>query len=240
MFHSILAGPAPWHFAHVYLPPSPTSEPKSSSGEEDSKLIDNVESYNAIQDQMQSRSSSLYGTLLRITDRRFRDENGSIVLAVQAVERLRIHDVASVPGTYLRTDVQISPEEELTHACFDRALMSSASYFSNRGGDANDVPSCPSAVSGAARAAATAEANRVRKFEYLPVFLEEKPKRPPSAKALRTNADESNATKIIKDAIRKQDRTKKESGTEYADVIQLVNYSLESVETMEYEVQLAS
>ena len=225
MFHSILSGPAPWYIGHVYLPGSTPSKTKPSEGEDETYIIDSMESYNDVQNRLKS-GSSLYGTLLRITDRRFQDDDGSIVLAVQSIDRVRVHNVASLPGTYLSTDVQLSPEDELMNSYFDKALMSSAMYISSHG-DATDIDEysdalmCQSAVSGAARAAATADSSRVRRFEYLPIFLEEKPTRP---KALQSSSTDSNVKKLIKNAIRKQDDKKPGIGPEYVSVVQLCNY----------------
>ncbi|KAL9190591.1 hypothetical protein ACHAXT_000297 [Thalassiosira profunda] len=215
MFHSILSGPAPWYFAHVYLP-------SASSDDEEESQIDNVQSYYDIQQHLKS-DAPLYATLLRITDRRFQDDDGRIVLAVQAIDRVRVNNVASLPGASLSTDVQLSPEEELMKMHFDKALMSSASYLSSRSTDAeNEALTCPSAVRGAARAAAAADTFRIRRFEYLPIFLEEKPKRP-AASSVRSKPSDSKASRMIKDAIRKQDE-QKEDATEYISVVQLVNY----------------
>jgi len=225
MFHSILSGPAPWYIGHVYLPGSTPSKTKPSEGEDETSIIDGMESYNDVQKRLKS-GSSLYGTLLRITDRRFQDEDGTIVLAVQSIDRVRLHNVASLPGTYLSTDVQLSPEDELMNSYFDKALMSSAMYISSHG-DATDIDEysdalmCPSAVSGAARAAATADSSRVRRFEYLPIFLEEKPTR---TKAFQPSSTDSNVNKLIKDAVRKQDEKKSGIGPEYVSVVQLCNY----------------
>jgi len=231
MFHSILSGPAPWHFAHVHLPSSSYASESSEEEDDDEKPIDHVQSYSDIQGELKA-GGPLYGTLLRITDRRFQDEDGRIVLAVQAIDRIRIDSVASVPGTYLCTDAQLSPEDELMRMYFDKALLSSASYLSSHSSDDasedydSEALSCPLAVSGAARAAASADTTRVRRFEYLPIFLEEKPKRPSSANTLRAKPEDSNATKKIKDAIHKQGNAKKEeiSGPDYIPVVQLVNY----------------
>jgi hypothetical protein len=261
MFHSILSGPAPWYFAHVFLPRSSSSSSSStssavaeSSTQEATPTINNIESYNDIQSQLKS-SQGLYGTLLRITDRRFHDEDGRIVLAVQAMEKIRIHSVSSKPGTspYLCTDVQLAPDDELMRLYFDKALMSSASFLSSShddlninddGGENNDENddshnplSSPSAVSGAARAAAVADSLRCRKFECLPVFLEEKPKRPNNIEgALEAKSTDSNATKKIKDALRmKQEEEKAEA---YMSIVQLMNYdgfahgSLDDVESV--------
>jgi hypothetical protein len=234
MFHSILSGPAPWYFAHVYLEENQIEE----------RSIDNIESYNDIQAQLSSSqgngngSASLYGTLLRITDRRFHDEDGRIVLAVQAIDKIRIHRVSSLPGTspFLCTDVQLAPEEELMKMYFDKALMSSASFLSSHQGDhdndddgennENDddtLLSSPSAVSGAARAAAVADSLRCRKFESHPIFLEEKPRKPKNIDALEAKSSDSNATRKIKDALRKKQEEEKDAEA-YMSVVQLINY----------------
>mmetsp|Transcript_21193 Transcript_21193/g.42582 ORF Transcript_21193/g.42582 Transcript_21193/m.42582 type:complete len:651 (-) Transcript_21193:902-2854(-) len=241
MFHSILSGPAPWYFAHVFLPGSSSSSAttavasESSTQDETHPTIDNMESYNGIQSELNS-SQGLHGTLLRITDRRFHDEDGRIVLAVQAIEKIRIHNVSSKPGTspYLCTDVQLAPDDELMRMYFDKALMSSASILSshdasrNRSGendendDNNNPLSSPAAVSGAARAAAVADSLRCRQFECLPIFLEEKPKRPNNIEgALEAKPTDSNATKKVKDALKKQEQEKADA---YMSVVQLMNY----------------
>ena len=236
MFHSILSGPAPWYFAHVFLPGSSSSATTSSAASESSDetpTIDITESYNDIQYELKS-SQGLYGTLLRITDRRFHDEDGRIVLAVQAIEKIRIHNVSSKPVTspYLCTDVQLSPDDELMRMYFDKALMSRSSFLSSHDAnsgenvdendDNNNPLSNPLAVSGAARAAAVADSLRCRQFECLPIFLEEKPKRPNNIDALEAKPSDSNATKKVKDAIRKQEQAKKADA--YMSVVQLMNY----------------
>ena len=219
MFHSILSGPAPWYFVHVYLPNFSSASP-DDDGE---KPIGNFQSYKDIQCQLNS-DRPLYGTLLRITDRRFQDEDGRIVLVVQAIDKVRVHNVASVPGISL-TDVQLSPETELMQSYFEKALMTSASYLSSHSGDANSISLLsPSAVSGAARAAAAADTTRVRRFEFRPIFLEEKPTRPSNASSVHSSPNDSNATKKIKDAIRKQEREKEGGGPEYNSVVQLCNF----------------
>eukprot|EP00985_Skeletonema_marinoi_P026392 scaffold20449_cov129-Skeletonema_marinoi.AAC.1 len=237
MFHSILSGPAPWYFAHVFLPGSSSSSAttttavasESSTQDETHPTIDNMESYNGIQSELNS-SQGLHGTLLRITDRRFHDEDGRIVLAVQAIEKIRIHNVSSKPGTspYLCTDVQLAPDDELMRMYFDKALMSSASILSshdasrNRSGendendDNNNPLSSPAAVSGAARAAAVADSLRCRQFECLPIFLEEKPKRPNNIEgALEAKPTDSNATKKVNSPPKAE---------AYMSVVQLMNY----------------
>ena len=224
VFHSILSGPAPWLFAHVYLPTkkSISSSSEGNKGEENNTL-DNIQSYNDIQGMLKCNDAPLYGTLLRITDRRFQDDDGRIVLAVQAIDRVRVHNVASLPGTNLHTNVQMSPEREVMRSYYDKALLSSASYSSSIEGESNAL-SCPSAISGAARAAAVADTLRIRKFEYLPIFLEETP-RPSSSSILKDKPNDTKVKKKVKDAIRKQDKEQmKESSPEYVSVVQLCNY----------------
>ena len=218
MFHSILSSRAPWYFAHVYLPNNTPSNSESIEGEKNNVPIDSVQTYNDIQAQLNS-DSPMYATLLRITDRRFHDGDGSIVLAVQAIDRVRIHNIASLPGTNLRTDVQISPEREIMRSYFNEALMTSASYLADIG-ESNESLSCTSAINGAARAAAVADTLRIRKFEFLPIFLEEKPYRPAS---LKSNQNDSNVKKMIKKAILKKEE-ESQSGPEYVSVVQLCNY----------------
>jgi len=219
MFHQLLAGSAPWYFGHIYLP---TNNQKNDDNDENSiNTIDDIQSYNDIQQQLKSDGSTLYGTLLRVTDRIFQDDDGHIVLAVQAIEKFRVHNLASLPGTSLRTDVQIAPDRELIQSLFDKALLSSASYLSDidEGGSSSKTLSSPSAINGAARAAAVADSNRMRKFEYHPIFLE---KKPTVQSRLQSNPNDSNAKKMIKDAIEKKEEQK--SGAEYVSVVQLANF----------------
>jgi len=218
MFHQLLAGSAPWYFGHIYLP----TNNQNKDDDENSNTIDDIQSYNDIQQQLKSDGSTLYGTLLRVTDRIFQDDDGHIVLAVQAIEKFRVHNLASLPGTSLRTDVQISPDRELIQSFFDKALLSSASYLSDISGDgsSSQVLSSPSAINGAARAAAVADSNRMRKFEYHPIFLE---KKPTVQSRLQSNPNDSNAKKMIKDAIKKKEE-KESSGAEYVSVVQLANF----------------
>ena len=220
MFHQLLAGSAPWYFGHIYLP---ANHQNKDEDENSISTIDDIQSYNDIQQQLKSEGSTLFGTLLRVTDRIFQDEDGHIVLAVQAIEKFRVHSLASLPGTSLRTDVQIAPDRELIQSFFDKALLSSASYLSdigNEGGSSSEVLSSPSAINGAARAAAVADSNRMRKFEYHPIFLE---KKPTVQSRLKSNPNDSNAKKMIKDAIKKKEE-QKSGGAEYVSVVQLANY----------------
>ena len=219
MFHQLLAGSAPWYFGHIYLS---ANNLQKDDDENSIHTIDDIQSYNDIQQQLKSEGSTLYGTLLRVTDRIFQDEDGHIVLAVQAIEKFKVHSVASLPGTSLRTDVQISPDRELIQSFFDKALLSSASYLSDVSdeGSSSQVLSSPSAINGAARAAAVAYSNRMRKFDYHPIFLE---KKPTVQSRLQSNPNDSNAKKLIKDAIKKKEE-QKSGGAEYVSVVQLANF----------------
>ncbi|KAL7547926.1 hypothetical protein ACHAWF_011194 [Thalassiosira exigua] len=234
MFHKILAGPAPWHFAHVSLPEKP---PRAGGGDGadggKAPVADSFRSYHDLRRELNS-ASPVYGTLLRITDRRFRDEDGRIVLAVQAIDRIRVRDAASSPGgAYLRANAQVAPDEESIRTHYPRALLTSASYLAGRGDDDamgdddSDEEDLSSVVRGAARAAAAADARRLRRFEYLPVFLQEKPRRPSDAASIRSKPGDSRATKVVQDAVREQEREREEAnggGPEYAEVVRICGY----------------
>lgn len=235
MFHSILSGSLPWYFAHVHIPSvaSTTSSasvaPNDREGQGKTSIVDSLESYNNIQNRLKFDNTPLYGTLLRITDRRFQDDDGRIVLAVQAIDRVIIHNVASMPGTFLSTDVQLALEKELMDEFFDKAIMSSASYISSCGEDASEITddeegvgisSRSALVSGAARAAATAHAYRVRKFEYLPIFLEEKPTRPSYGSSSSASKESQSRFEDVEQSETPLDG----GGPEYISVVQLANY----------------
>lgn len=249
MFHSILSGSAPWYFAHVHIPSvastttsasaSTSVAPNDQEGRGKTSIIDSMESYNNIQNRLKLNDTPLYGTLLRITDRRFQDDDGRIVLAVQAIDRVIIHNVASMPGTFLSTDVQLAPERELMDEFFDKAIMSSASYISSCGEDASEIiddeerggsGSRSALVSGAARAAATAHAYRVRRFEYLPIFLEEKPTRPSYGNSSSSASKESQSP--VEDG-KQSETTLDGGGPEYISVVQLANYDAFEFSSME-------
>ena len=191
----------------------------------------------------------LIGTLLRITDRRLQDTDGKMILAVQAIDKFRVENIVST-SPYLVTNVEIWPEEEMVNEYFDRALLTSASsvsgsgttsgdnavvnddtmdiagdYDDNNSEDASLLSNNPLVVTGAARAAAVADSNRCRKFEYLPFFLEEKVRRPPSANTLQKS------TASLEE---EEKRKKKEDiGAEYSNVVQLSNYDALSFNSLE-------
>jgi hypothetical protein len=179
--------------------------------------------FGCVAEELSSRNP-ICATLLRITDHRFLDEDGRIVLAVQGLDRCRV--VGKHGAT---SDLQIWPEEELVTDKLNGALESSRSFFSSmsdeqlfEGMSTNQPRADHATLSQAAIAASAAECYRCRKFEYAPVYLTEKPKGPDKTQALQSKPRDSNATKKIKDAIRNQEETKYE--TVFLSITELVNY----------------
>lgn len=179
MFHELLSGKAPWYFGHVCLPSV------GKENENDMPSSRRIEQY-------LKRGFSIAGTLMRVTDRRFQDDDGRIVITVQALEKFRFNSLSSNSGTsmYALADVELWPDEELVRSHLDSALLSSASCVANIEGEKEAVETEPTSsygetpmadpktLAGAARAAAIADSLRCRKFEFYPVFLEEKPRGP--------------------------------------------------------------
>ncbi|KAL7522469.1 hypothetical protein ACHAWX_007162 [Stephanocyclus meneghinianus] len=231
MFHSILAKDAPWHFGCISLPPLHKNDENI-----DDIVVDNMKSCRFIQRQLID-DSPLYATLLRITDYQVQDEDG--ILSVQAIDRCRVLRLSS-STPFFTADLQIWPDLELVKDHLDGALLSSASFLSAENGgqvfgdDEDDSwyrQVNPTTVSQAALAASVADSLRCRKFEYMPIYLTEKPKRPDSTQALASKPKDSKATTKIKDALRKQEKQKDES--KYFDVVQLVSYDAFSYSSLE-------
>lgn len=177
-----------------------------------------------LSDYDQFSKKTQYATLMRICDHRFRDEDGRIVLAVQAMDRLRISKLSS-SYISLTGDFQIWPEIELV-----REKLSGA--FPNEQVICDEVEDSecltqtvdPNSVSRAALAAAAADSYRCRNFEYAPIYLTEKPKGPDDAHSLHASPNDSKATKLIKEGIKKQEEEENKYETDYLQVIELVNY----------------
>ncbi len=241
MFHSILSQPPPWYFVHVALPSVSSSKGKAHSSSSDSKegskedvVVNNIEAYTTIEKELNTNSFHLYGTLLRITDRRFQDEDGRIVLAVQAIDRVRVQRLASLPGNsaMVLTDVELWPEEELVRYYFDKALMSSASFLSTIDSDnengGTERLSSPHAVAGAARSATSAEGRRCRTFEYRPILLEEKPTR------------RANNPNVLQTSAAKEVHQEGEHESDFLNVVQLINYDAFSFASLEDSLTVTS
>ena len=166
-----------------------------------------------------------YATLMRITDHRFQDDDGRIVLAVQAMDRLRVVDLTSPYMPIQRGDFQIWPEIELIREKLNGAFPDDHVVCDGvEEEDCNIKTVDPTGVSQAALAASAAESYRCRKFEYAPVFLTEKPKGPDDAHSLHSSPNDSKATQMIKAGIRKQQNEESKYETDYLSVIELVNY----------------
>lgn len=252
MFHSILAGSPPWYFGHIYLPPDKASmhHTSSSLSNNTGTVVDNIRSHTQVQTSLQSGSihkgsGPLFGTLLRITDRRLQDSDGKMILAIQSIDKFRVDTLVSSPGNspFLVCNVEMWPEDELVGEYFDKALMTSASFISSRGysddvsierdseeekkedADKIEVVTDPIAVSGAARAAAVAESRRCRKFEFLPVFLEEKVRRPSRASSMMESTSSSTEASEGDDG--------SEGEIEFSSIVQLSNFDAFALHSLE-------
>ena len=193
MFHSILAKDGQWFFA----------------------CLSEYDIYNG--------DTTRYATLMRITDYRFMDEDGRIVLLVQAMDRLRVVDLS--PSYLIPTgDFQFWPEIELVRDNLNSAFPDKEDICTQP-----DDTECldelvePNSVTLAAMSASAAESFRCRNFEYAPVYLTEKPKGPDENKSLQNKPNDSKATQKIKDQMKKKEDGNKYE-TDYLDVIELVNY----------------
>jgi len=252
MFHSILAGNPPWYFGHVYLPPVKATmhHISPSLGNSTSTVVDNIRSHEQMQINLQSGSINndngpLFGTLLRITDRRLQDSDGRMILAIQSIDKFRVDALVSSPGNspYLVCNVEMWPEDELVGEYFDKALMTSASSISSRfhandvsikrdseeeekeDADKLEVITDPITVFGAARAAAVAESRRCRKFEFLPIFLEEKVRRPSRASSMMESTSSSTKASEGDDS--------SEGETEYSSIVHLSNFDAFALHSLE-------
>ncbi|EJK56449.1 hypothetical protein THAOC_23664 [Thalassiosira oceanica] len=241
LLHAVLASPAPWYFAFVHIPGDSESSSvglRDQNSLPDGHQIDNFEASRDLQRGLES--GPVAGTLLRVTDRRFNDEDGSLIVSVQAIERIKIHNART--GSYITTDVQLAPERELMRLFYDDALMSSSKYLSRRNGvDDEDelslLASSSDLINGAARACAVADSLRVRKFESMPIQLEEKPKPPSRERSIATNPNDSSATRKVKEAINRQEKEQegaKGPGAEYINVQHLINYDAFTFSSLPY------
>lgn len=162
-----------------------------------------------------------YATLMRITDHRFEDEDGRIVLAVQAMDRLKVLQLSSPHMTFQNGDFQIWPEIELVREKLKGAFPEPDKAENKDITETAD----PKSVSQAAISASAAESFRCRNFEYAPVYLTKKPKGPSDIQSLHNNPNDSKATQLIKAGIRKQNEENKAAyETDYLNVIELVSY----------------
>lgn len=166
-----------------------------------------------------------YATLMRICDHRFRDEDGRIVLAVQAMDRLRIKKLSSPYISFQTGDFQIWPENELI-----REKLSGA--FPNEQAMCDELQDTecitqsvdPNSVCNAAIAACAADSYRCRTFEYAPIYLTEKPKGPDDAHSLHSSPSDSKATQLVKEGIKKQEQDESKYEIDYLKVIELANF----------------
>jgi hypothetical protein len=174
--------------------------------------------YNIFSDEPQ------YATLMRICDHRLRDEDGRIVLAVQAMDRLRVNKLSSTYMSIRTGDFQIWPEIELVREKLNGAFPTDQIEVDGQDECITQTVD-PKSVTLAALAASAAESYRCRNFEYAPIYLTEKPKGPDNAHSLHANPNDSKATQMIKAGIKKQqEEEERKYEIDYLRVNELANY----------------
>lgn len=160
MFQSIVRGPPPWLFGHLHLP-----------GGSDHLTSDEYRLGDP--DSRQTR----WGTLMRISDFRQMEDDGRLLLIVQAVGRYRVESVGRDGPPYsVAETVELRPDAELVAEHYAAALEKVARTADN--GDDNDGGDTSFAGSGgrrdalealaweAARVVSVNEALHWRDFEY--------------------------------------------------------------------------
>lgn len=101
MFRTLLNGPKPWYFGHLYL--------EGGSANKDAPEYQ-------LPDDRETRSefvtnSSLTGVLMRISDYETQTD-GRLTIAVQALERFEVLETSSVRRPYSAATVRLLPDEE--------------------------------------------------------------------------------------------------------------------------------
>ena len=160
MFQSIVHGPPPWLFGHLHLPGG-----SDNLTSEAYRLGD--------PDSRQTR----WGTLMRISDFRQVEDDGRLLLIVQAVGRYRVESVGrDAPPYSVAETVELRPDAELVAGHYTAALEKVARAADND--DDNDGGDTPFTGSGgrrdaleamaweAARIVSVNEALHWRDFEY--------------------------------------------------------------------------
>lgn len=104
MFQSIVNGPKPWYFGSLYLPGG-------------SENLENDEYRLCREDSKQTR----WGTLMKVSDYQQLDEDGRLLLIVQAVGKYRVTS-ASQHTPYSIAKVQVVPDRELICQYYQMAL----------------------------------------------------------------------------------------------------------------------
>lgn len=144
MFHSILSGPKPWYFGHVFLPGG-------------SENLENPEYRLLKQGDDQNATKVTYtGVLMRVSDAK-QLEDGRLALVVQALERFEVLR-ATQHEPYAIAKVKLIPDAELAMTHYKTA-QNMANELSDDFLNDNDAW-------GAACAAAVETGEQLREFEY--------------------------------------------------------------------------
>jgi ATP-dependent protease La (LON) substrate-binding domain len=150
MFHTILSGPKPWYFGHIYLPGGSENLENPAY-----KLLDR--NY----PNQDNNKATYTGVLMQITDSR-QLEDGRLVLVVQALERFEVIQ-ATQHTPYAVATIKLIPDAELAKP-FYKDAQTMAQELSDDFLNEKDAW-------GAACAAALQSAEQYRSFEYRPVFV---------------------------------------------------------------------
>jgi Lon protease-like protein len=156
MFHTILAGPKPWYFGHVFLPGG-----SENLDNPDYRLVPRHHHNGPPSNNNNTTKATYTGVLMQICDAQ-QLEDGRLALVVQALERFHIlHATQHTP--YAIATVQLLPDTELVMSHYQDAL----DLAQELGDDfLNDRDAW-----GAACAAALETAEQLRVFEYRPVTV---------------------------------------------------------------------
>ena len=154
----VLQHPPPWYFGHVFLHDGSANlnNPKyflPHTSKTNGTFVKNDEWY-----------APTTGTLMQITDYTTLEEDGRLVLIVQAVGRIKILEATQhVP--YAVANVQLQPDKELWKPNVDKLIQSQSL---SKEYDKELI----SAIEAACQAVACKEEESLQTLEYLPTYLD--------------------------------------------------------------------
>ena len=168
MFHSILAGPKPWYFGHVYLKDGsenldnpdyhfiPQWKNQTNINNSSANTNSNTETNNS------NNKATYTGVLMQVADYK-QLEDGRLAMVVQALERFEVME-AKQHEPYAVATVQLIPDAELAMPFYETAQQQARDLSDDFLNDED--------AWGAACAAALQTAEELREFECKPVLVE--------------------------------------------------------------------